>query len=568
MPLTLQVFMQNLTTALNQANQTINALPQNGAVNLAPTIAQAQQTIFALRQRIGTAIPDLDLLVQTLVNSIAEVGVALNNMTTLNATLQANAAQNQNRVFTPQEIEQIRQNTNIATDAQLLTALEGGADYTKFAYVPAFITTNAGNFANQILQEFGSQKQLVEQERQGITTRRSTHLSTLTATLHGTANVNNIPFQQLQMHAPLWPFAKCRTGVAPGGNYLEVYHNPEHFSRFEDFGFKIPLSLNRLFERDPNLRNNIPQWLYVAELLGLGHIEISFIAGYVNGTFNFSNADAAHKALNGAAVQAPGAALAYGHPGRGDAYNGGNSYWLYYNYVFNFDLTFVSQTGNVKTKKPGKPGKPEEPEKTTICTFTCTSEEVPINQDITRLAKLGGLVGREMSSIHVGRVSVKDTNYYRLANIGAKISAFMNIPFFERTKTFKMENIVTLEGRLLPEIIDRFTQIKRSIARIPVPVQDFSAQLLPLIRDLTTLLERINTEVQQIQQRLAPQAPPPPQPQPQPVVAPVPVAPGPQRQGDITNIMRKIAEQKNQLQQFDADLDAMGQTARANRFRR
>lgn len=223
---------------------------------------------------------------------------------------------------------------------------------------------------------------------------------------------------------PLCPFARHKSGTARGQSYLEVYHNPEHFSHFEDYGFVIPVCLANLFANDAALNAAIPKSCFIAETLGLGHFEINFIARYKN---NGKFLDQEHKALNDCEA--------------------------FYNYHYKFELNFVHY------------------EHTTykICEFDCNADQIPMREHLVVSGKLAQLLVKRQRSIHIGipgRTIPQPFEYWAVANINTKLSVFNQMRYLCKAdvvnKLLTEQQLQNLTKNITAQLGQKLTELKLS----------------------------------------------------------------------------------------------------------
>ena len=226
--------------------------------------------------------------------------------------------------------------------------------------------------------------------------------------------LNDLGIDQLSANlvAPLCPIARHKTDTAKGESYLEVYHAIAHFSRFEDYGFKIPLLLSNLFANASELKNQIPKILYLAEMLGLGNIEITMSARYVNDKANFP---ASHASLN---------QREYG------------------NYKFIFELFFVT-TQRIK-----------------FCEFDCHSDQLALSNH----SEVAAIVTSNWGSMAKNHTKPKPPfDYWFLASVNRKLCAMNHIPKFANVARFNKIITASQEQLLLADLGRKIEAKKREL---------------------------------------------------------------------------------------------------------
>jgi hypothetical protein len=247
---------------------------------------------------------------------------------------------------------------------------------------------------------------------------------------------------------PLCAFARHKAGTGRGQSNLEVYHHPEHFSHFEDYGFKIPVCLSALFENDVGLKLALPKICILAETLGLGHFEINFIAGYKN---NGKFLDADHKILN--------------------------DFEVFYNYHYKFELHFVHY-GHASQK---------------ICEFDCYSEQIPVSPQLLDSAKISQMLRKRMLAVHIGipgRTIPQPFEYWALSNVNMKLSAFNQIQYLSKTNKL----VVCITEQQKSQLINDLTaQVTNKLNELKLSYYQFFKS--------PTHLSRLSDEFEQLNSR-------------------------------------------------------------------
>lgn len=260
-----------------------------------------------------------------------------------------------------------------------------------------------------ILQHCEMYKSFIKTEMQTIEAKWSENLSHLIDKM--TQGVTRIEDLYPYFDRPSCPFARHKKGTAKGESYLEVYHAICHFSHFEDYGFKISLSLRNLFDQDEALRRTIPNIYYLAEGLGIGHFEISFITHYVNNNSNF--VDAAHTELNGGA---------------------------FYNYKYEFQVSFVFDGGDHGRIK--------------ICDFDCHTDQIPISQTVREGAKVCLTNRQRMNILGPHGHPTPPLEYWILGVCNNKLNTFHQVRYFHKANRITRGTISTQLEQNLRQAID------------------------------------------------------------------------------------------------------------------
>ncbi len=156
-----------------------------------------------------------------------------------------------------------------------------------------------------------------------------------------------------QFNVPLTTVAHHRSQAVDGVSCLNVNHGGT-ITPFEKEGFKLPFLLNALVADSKELKSAIPKICCLAELLGLGHFEMTVGASLAQNEGKFI--DPQHLQLN--------------------------NFSAYLNYRFSFEVFFVQ--GNVKTK---------------LGDFDCLSDQLPISETILNDARLVHTLRERMDKV-------------------------------------------------------------------------------------------------------------------------------------------------------------------------
>lgn len=314
-----------------------------------------------------------------------------------------------------------------------------------FNYEEKFIKESINaELHGQVLQQFKSYGEYLKQEIQKVEQSYVGRIQLLLKHI-----IENKSFDQMVdlFQGPLCPFARHKAGTGRGQSYLEVYHHPEHFSHFEDYGFKIPVCLASLFEKDAALKAAIPKICFMAETLGLGHFEISFIAHYKN---NGKYLDEEHKILNESEA--------------------------FYNYHYKFELNFVHY-GQTTHK---------------ICEFDCNAEQIPVTEPIMMSARIAKILRKHARAVHIGipgHTIPQRFEYWALANINTKLSVFNQMRYLCKVDNVN-KSITDQQQKIL--INDITVQLNKKLDELKLSYYQFLRHPLQLTQ-LTDEFDQLNS---------------------------------------------------------------------------
>jgi len=306
----------------------------------------------------------------------------------------------------------------------------------------------AYDFFARITEQYANHRQFLAVQAQQIEDRATRNVDRFFSDLATTANADNMVFDQLDR--PLYPFARHKQTVGDE-SVLEPFHkidcNPP--MPFEQTGYRIPFSLDSLFEADNALRGMIPKIFYAAELLGLGRIEILFTVKYVDNKPHFTNKE--HKTLQ------EGLGLTYDVNTRG----------MYWNYLYNFQMFFVPDAQKLVALAAQK--------SILLCNFSCRVDQIPINPEIRAAAQLMGDIGKKLFELGGPRGHERAAApHWFLMWIGIKVSVFNGIQYFRHAQTRTIAlNLAPIQQALQLAVQQELQAIKRSITVIPNLIEAF-----------------------------------------------------------------------------------------------
>ena len=212
---------------------------------------------------------------------------------------------------------------------------------------------------------------------------------------------------------PICAIARPKAKNAGGESNLDTWHIPlkNPPTPCESNGFKIPLLLGSLFDNSADLKKTIPQILYLAELIGIGHFEISATAKYVNNNSSFTGS---HTALN--------------------------KFSYYHNNNFKFEVFFVTT------------------QRTKICEFDCHTDQLPVNQ-LTELGQICDIGGKRTAALS-RMVPVEE--FWSVGSVLTKLVCLGQVPKFTRANGISktLANEIQYLAAVKQNVQARITEIK------------------------------------------------------------------------------------------------------------
>ena len=314
----------------------------------------------------------------------------------------------------------------------------------EYAYDKNFITGNLPTLGQNFLPEFDNYGLFIESEVSRMNEHFYSAYEKLMVMLFQNKSLDEIA---TAFDRPFCTFARHKKNCAPGeSDHLECWHNPQHFSRFEDYGFKIPMSLRLLFERDLSLCASVPKLFYLAELLGLGTFEIICTG---------------HRPPRSGHMYSESAYKEFGLTGN----------FILYDRDYKFDLFF----NGVR-----------------ICEFHCYANQVLFAQMLSVMNLYKQLSARASQITYPG--NARDPfEYWALANVLLKFNVFHQVKCFysvdSLTKHLSSAQQAKLEDELSRAIEVKLNELREGCSK-------FSQKIAALNRSLQDKKEIINRSLQ------------------------------------------------------------------------